>query len=273
MPSAKDLNVFDVPRKILLYGDAGSGKTTQLLTLEGKKFVYMFDPSGIHSIAGHDIDYEEFYPEVVAMNMPRRMKGKVDPKKENTSIPEMFAYFRKHANSFVSEKMYENYNIISLDSLTSLSRGILDRSLGLNNALDVIPELSDYMILGTTVSRVVRSFTNLPKTIIFTAHSALVQDELTKRILYEVTVGSGPRRDLPPILSDILVTHSDSSGQSQRFFIQTTPTREYPLAKNTLGLNGMVEVTLDFNKPLINQGLGGLIKKALTRKSDKQQNN
>ena len=46
MPNAKDSHA-KVAHKILILGKTGSGKTTQFLTLPGKKFIYLFDPNAI----------------------------------------------------------------------------------------------------------------------------------------------------------------------------------------------------------------------------------
>ena len=59
MPNAKDAEVSPV-ESILAIGTTGVGKTTQFLTLPGKKFIYLFDPNALRSLAGHDVDYEEF---------------------------------------------------------------------------------------------------------------------------------------------------------------------------------------------------------------------
>jgi GTPase SAR1 family protein len=46
MANAKDAHATSTP-KILLLGDTGAGKTTQVLTLPGRKFAYLFDPKSL----------------------------------------------------------------------------------------------------------------------------------------------------------------------------------------------------------------------------------
>ncbi|KKL07321.1 hypothetical protein LCGC14_2587250, partial [marine sediment metagenome] len=46
MPNAKD-NPDIGKAKFLLLGPTGSGKTSQILTLPGKTFCYLFDPSSL----------------------------------------------------------------------------------------------------------------------------------------------------------------------------------------------------------------------------------
>ena len=49
--------------KILMLGTAGTGKTTQILTLPRPTFIYIFDPNALESLKGHDIDYKLFLPD------------------------------------------------------------------------------------------------------------------------------------------------------------------------------------------------------------------
>src|SRR3990167_6767223 len=64
--------------KILMLGDTGSGKTTQFLTLPGKKYMYIFDPNALLSLRGHDVDYDEYMPATVGMAAGSLAKGKGD---------------------------------------------------------------------------------------------------------------------------------------------------------------------------------------------------
>jgi GTPase SAR1 family protein len=53
---------------ILCVGDPGSGKSSLIRTLPGKKFVYIFDPNGLRSLAGADVDYEEWLPDSLELD-------------------------------------------------------------------------------------------------------------------------------------------------------------------------------------------------------------
>ena len=77
MPNAKDVHPMET-RNIFLWGEMGTGKTTQLLTLPGKKFLFGFDPAVVEAIAGYDVDYEMFLPDEVNLNVTSMSKGKVD---------------------------------------------------------------------------------------------------------------------------------------------------------------------------------------------------
>ena len=57
MPNALNATEDDVGKpKFLLVGSTGSGKTAQILTLPGKTFAYIFDPSALATLKGYDID-------------------------------------------------------------------------------------------------------------------------------------------------------------------------------------------------------------------------
>ena len=52
--------------RILAIGPAGSGKTTQLRTLPGKKLLFCFEDNALNSLQGDpDIDYQLYLPHVV----------------------------------------------------------------------------------------------------------------------------------------------------------------------------------------------------------------
>ena len=59
MPNAAEAKNI-APHTFLMLGPTGSGKTSQLLTLPGKKFAYLFDPNAILSLRGHDITMKNF---------------------------------------------------------------------------------------------------------------------------------------------------------------------------------------------------------------------
>ena len=52
--------------RILAIGPAGSGKSTQLKTLPGKKLLFCFEDNALNSLQGDaDIDYQLYLPDVV----------------------------------------------------------------------------------------------------------------------------------------------------------------------------------------------------------------
>lgn len=84
MPNARTAHESST-HKFLLLGDTGSGKTTQFLTLPGRKFIYLFDPNAILSLQGHDIDYEEFLPDSLNLSIKSLSKSSGVAKGDSTT--------------------------------------------------------------------------------------------------------------------------------------------------------------------------------------------
>src|SRR3989304_5664694 len=144
MPNAAR-DVIERPgRKIFVLGSTGSGKTTQFLTLPGKKFMYLFDPNAILSIKGYDVDYEEL----------------------------------------LLDKFFDSYENIAIDSGTTLSDAIMDGVLSINGRAGQWPQQDDYGPQMLALTNIIRTFTALDKNFYFTGHMELKQDDLTKRIFW-----------------------------------------------------------------------------------------
>src|ERR1035437_388038 len=84
MPNAKDAHTIDQHR-ILCLGDTGSGKTSQILTLPGKKYCYLFDSNALLSLRGYDIEYDEVLPTTVSAAASSLSKGKQGDRRSTIS--------------------------------------------------------------------------------------------------------------------------------------------------------------------------------------------
>jgi len=71
-PNAKDAELSS-QTSIFALGEIGAGKTSQIATLPGRKFAYLFDPNALNSLSGHDVDYEEY--NVNAMDLDLSIKS------------------------------------------------------------------------------------------------------------------------------------------------------------------------------------------------------
>jgi hypothetical protein len=112
------------------------------------------------------------------------------------------------------------------------------------------------MIAGDGLLNIYERFLEIPgKLIYITGHTQLVQDETSKKILYHFDTRKQVRRILPRHVSDYLIATSSSG----KYFILTCPTREYPDAKNSLGLPPTVDITLQ-GTPRPGMGLGKYFK-------------
>ena len=233
MANAKELTKSK--KVILIYGPTGTGKTTLFTSIPGKKFVYMFDPSGLDSIAGCDVDYEAYYDEPI-LGIRATQKGRMDPKAPKRKEPTAYASFEDHLEAMLAEN-FERYNVIGIDSLTTLQIITMDRILWLNGRLGRTPEIADYMLVGETIMAILRAICALPDKIVYiTGHSDLVQDEVSKKVQNQFDITKNVRRLLPRLCSDVWVSGAEQGKDSVEYFIQTSPSREFPSAKNSFGL-------------------------------------
>lgn len=261
MPNAKDAHEI-VAHRILLLGDTGSGKTTQLLTLPGKKFAYLFDANALLSLRGADVDYEEFLPDRINMSVKSLSKDKGGDKTTNHQS-KMYVEWEKDFNSRVEDGFFNDYSVIAFDSATTFLDLIMDRVLTINGRAGQWPQQDDYGPQMQVFTNVCRTLVSLGKTIVMTGHLETRQDELVKRIFRQPMMTGRLRVKIPLLFSDIFVCEAVNDGQGNvAHRIQTVPDRITTTVRTSLrNLDAYEDVTIDFKKDPIGQGIGGLLKK------------
>lgn len=256
MPNAKDLS--QGKKNIIVIGPTGTGKTQLFATIPGKKLIYMFDPSGLETIRGEDIDYEYFAPDQ-NIGLRRGMKGRPDPKATKPKEPMAYANFEDHLEDMIANDYYD-YDAIAFDSLTKLQEMTMDRHLWINSRYGQIPELGDYRIVGLTLMAIFSEVMTGRPTIYVTGHTDTTKDETQGRIVDQFDVFKNLRRQLPRDVSDFWISSAEQREQKAKFQIQTMPDKRNQHAKNSFGLNFIEDVTLDFKKPLMEQSIGAFFK-------------
>ncbi len=259
MANARDAS-STATRKYLMLGDTGSGKTTQMLTLPGKTFAYLFDPNAIMSLKGHDIEYEEFMPDRLNLSVKSLTKDKGD--KNSSFKNDMFGLWERDFNEKLEAGYFEQFDNIALDSATTFLDLIMDRVLTINGRSGNWPQQDDYGPQMLTFTSVCRTLTSLNKTIFMTGHLEVKEDKLTKRIYRGPMMTGRLRTKIPLLFSDIFVCEVENDGKGQAIHkIMTIPDRTTTTVRTSFkGLNPFEDMSLDFNKPLEDQGLGKLIK-------------
>lgn len=260
MPNARDAHET-ATHKFLLLGDTGSGKTTQLLTLPGKKFAYLFDPNAILSLRGHDVDYEEFLPDRLNFSV-KSLKKDVGDKTTNLKN-DLFVDWEKDFNERFEKGFFKNIDVIAFDSATTLLDLIMDRMLTVNGRAGQWPQQDDYGPQMMAFTSICRTLTSMGKTIFMTGHMETKKDELSGRILREPMMTGRLKKKIPLLFSDIFVTEVENDGRGGiKHKIMTVPDRMTPTVRTSIkGLQPYEDVTLDFTKPLEDQGLGKLMRK------------
>ena len=260
MPNARDARQT-VAHRFLVLGDTGGGKTTQFLTLPGKKFAYLFDPNAILSLRGEDVDYEEWLPDRLNLNvrsLSRDRGGDNISKHKNDLFADWQADFEKKMDA----GFFDQYDNIGIDSATTLLDLIMDRILTINGRAGSWPQQDDYGPQMVTFTNICRTLTALGKTIYMTGHIEARQDETTKKIFRQPMMTGRLRTKIPLLFSDIMIAQAENDGQGNiRYTLQTVPDRITTTVRTSIrGLDPFEDVTLNFNEPLAGQGLGAILR-------------
>lgn len=261
MPNAKE-NPNVGYERIILAGNTGTGKTTQILTLPGKKFVYIFDPNCLRSIRGHDVDYEEFLPESTELDSTLKgfNKGARDDKPASEREPTLYLRWVEDLNKREQDGKFKEYDWIIFDSLTFLAQSLMDRQLYINNRYGKVEDLGDYRVVGSKLSDVFRTITSLPVNIYATGHLTSYQDEKTKKTEVQLQLPGKARVMLPLVCTNIWLAMAPM-GEEGKFQVQTRPDqRGLQTIRSTIsGLKFQEDVTIaDFTSPE-DYGIGALL--------------
>jgi hypothetical protein len=261
MPNAKDITEDEVGKpKFLLVGSTGSGKTSQICTLPGKTFAYLFDPSALATLRGQDIEYDEFVAGRLNLGAVSLSKGKSDPRTK-TDAPDIYTAWEKDFTKKTEDKFWDKIDNIAFDSFTTFSDIVMDRILALNGRTGQFPQQDDWGGQMQTITNVVRTLTAMNKTLIFTAHDEYKQDEGTSRMQNVIILTGRLRTKIPLLFSDIWHMESASTASEIKYQAQTRPDRMNPAIRCTFRELEMYEdVTIkDWSKPQ-NYGIGKLLK-------------
>lgn len=261
MPNAMNAHETTTP-KILLLGDTGSGKTSQLLTLPGRKFAYLFDPNAILSLQGYDVDYEEFLPDRINLSvksLKKDVKGDTNSNFKNI----MYAEWEQDFNKKVDSGFFDQYDVIAFDSATTFLDLIMDRVLTINGRGGQWPQQDDYGPQMQTFTNVCRTLMALGKVIFMTGHLETKKDELTQRIFRNPMMTGKLRTKIPLLFSHILVCEVDNDGRGGiKHKVMTAPDRMTTSVRTALKkANPYEDVTIDWTRDPVGQGLGALLKR------------
>ena len=250
---------------ILCVGPTGSGKTSQISTLPGRVFAYLFDPNALASIAGQDIEYEQFLPDVLELDSTLKgfNKGAKSDAPASKREPRVYMDWVEDFNSRYESGFFDDYDWIVFDSLTFLTRACMDRQLWINNRYGKIEELGDYRIVGSKISDIFRTIASMQTNIYCTGHITSFQDELTKKVETQLMLAGSAKTMLPLVFSNIWLAQGESTEKEAKYTIRTQPDNRglQHIRTSIKGLPVVQDVTIkDFNNPS-KYGIGAILAK------------
>lgn len=266
MANARDIKGSDF-ESVLLIGSAGSGKTTQYRTLPGRGFLYIFDQNAAASIAGADIEYEAFLPDLLDINVQPLSSAAKSDKGKGMKADEPLSYFEweQHFDASFNNGFFDQFDWIGMDSFTTFSDSVMDRVLWLNGRLGKMPEQADWSAQMITIQNVFRSLASMRKLFVATAHEEWKQDELTKKVFCQPVMTGRLKIRIPLLFSNMFRCAAD--GES--WFFQTVPDRQHEYMRTSIrGLPPEVDVTIrEWERPT-QYGLGKILREGGRLHSD-----
>lgn len=251
----------------LLIGPAGSGKTMQLRTIPGKKLVFAFEQNSINTLAGDpDIAYKLYLPDDVeiatrSLSTKANQSGRVAP--DEGTAPTAYESFRQDFNEVITSKQILDFDVVCIDSLTSMSKAIMDRILYINNRMGCQPQQDDWSAQIVNVENVVRKLTSLPIILYVTAHDELKRDDSSGRQVMDLVLTGQLKTRVPMLFSDIYKCMSKSTEEEDRYILMTRPDEQnLRIRRSFTDLPYYVDATIkDESKPS-KYGLGAILAKS-----------
>lgn len=252
------------PTSLLTLGNSGSGKSMQIHTLPGRKYVYVFDPNSRGALRNlQNAQMMEFYPDVLELDATLKgfNKGAKDDKPSSKREPTVYQRWVEHINEGFDKGEFEGFEWICFDSLTFLVKALMARQLYINNRYGQVEDLADFKIVGAKMSDVFQSIVSLNMNIYATGHIDSFQDDKTGKIETLIKLPGRSRRELPIMFNNIWLCQYDSDGQ--KYQVRTRPDKRglQDIRTSIQGLETLEDVTLDFSKPLEGQGVARLLAK------------
>lgn len=268
MPNAKTLDIHAGGKpKFLLVGSTGGGKTSQIVTLPGRTFAYLFDPSSLSTLRGFDIEYETFFPEKVNLSAQSLSKGKGDRPVKGAEAEDASTVYREWEEDFegkIASNYFEAYDNIAFDSFTTFSDIVMDRILAINGRPGHFPQQDDWTAQMASITNVVRTLVGMNKVLLFTAHDEFKQDEASKRMQNVLMLTGKLKIRLPLLFSEIWHMDSNSTAEKINYVAQTRADRLNPTIRCTVRDMPMyADMTINDWKRPQDYGLGKVLREKL----------
>lgn len=216
MAKLSDLNPGSC-RKVLAYGDSGTGKTVFALSFPGPTYVFDFDgkiSSGAAFYAQDRTRLEQIEYDAFTTSTQERPAARFEER-------------LRDLEKLASAKTFP-YKTVVLDSFTTFVEAMMREILQANPAIQrtrspttAIPAQLDYRIQNIHVKSLIGRILALPCHVVVTAHIKTEKDELTGRILNMPNAPGGLAVHLPVVFEEVYRTFVEVKGAERSYCAQT----------------------------------------------------
>jgi len=234
--------------KVLIYGDAGAGKTVFSCSFPGPVFVADFDGK-VSSAAAHyrhvgesarveQIDYEDY------------------TKRNEMDIPFARWSCKLHELEQAAKTGEFPYKTVVVDSLTFYADRCMEKVMsdcpGIKGPQKGIPGLQHYGVLNPTFKAQLARVLALPCHVVVTAHIEADKDELSGEIVYAPMLSGKLKAYIPILFPEVHRAYAETKAGVTKFLAQTKPDFKYKVIRSQIpGIANPYELSYEsLAKPL-----------------------
>ena len=197
MPNTKDLKISKI--KILVWGKPKSGKTFFFRTFPKPAKAYMFDPNGMLSLRGEDIEYEEY-------------RG-----------PTGYRQFRIDLERDMKKGVIKS---IMIDSLSTLEQCMMQDVQEENVKRTENYQIQEYNIYFIRLRALAIDLINYPVHTLFTAHEQTLENKVTGDVaILPSMYGKDMPNEFPMFFDEVYHTEiKPHRNEPSEYFLRTQPT-------------------------------------------------
>lgn len=193
--------------KAIVYGDAGTGKTTLMGTCRAPILIHSFDPGGTRVLANEIAKGRVFVDSRFEL--------------EQSKKPTAYSLWESAYEDLKRKGVFTKLGTFVIDSITSMSEACMDAVIAKQGRAGQVPQLQDYMLLGNTLRDVLKDLSDLPCDVFVLGHAETEKDEITGRTNTSLMITGKMKTKFPIIFDELWVTQSKSDGKKVEYTILT----------------------------------------------------